>query len=87
MMSSMHRPAMAVQAAGNGGSCCNLSSGKTEPTTQLQLPNVSSTAMNPLRTTASMAPAIALLLHADFRDLTPLNPSCSPQAVLCTFLI
>jgi hypothetical protein len=89
MMATMnaHHAAYTVQAVASGTSCCDISSAKPNPTTQLQGPTDSSrTAVTPPQSSGTFA-AVIVPARSDSPASTPPLPSASPQAVLCTFLI
>jgi hypothetical protein len=87
MMATMntHHAAGTVQGVASGTSCCDISSGKPNPSTQLQVPSDSSrTAVTPPQ---SLFAAVIVPARSDSPpSILPL-PAASPQAVLCTFLI
>lgn len=89
MMATMnaHHAAYTVQAVTSGPSCCDISSSKPNPSTQLQVPTDSSrTAVTPPQSPGTFA-AVIVPARCDSPASTPPLPSGSPQAVLCTFLI
>jgi hypothetical protein len=89
MMATMnaHHAGSTVQAVQSGTSCCDISSGKPNPSTQLQVPTDSSrTAVTPPQSSGTFA-AVTVPARSDSPpSILPL-PAASPQAVLCTFLI
>lgn len=86
MMTPIPQPTTAVQAAASGASCCNLSSGLPVPPVQMQGPNVTPVAANPLHT--AVAPVVAdAPIRVGLQDGIPLKSAFPHQAVLCTFLI
>jgi hypothetical protein len=87
MMTQMPQPTIVVKAAANGTSCCNLSAGLPVPPVQMQGPNVTPVAANPLHTAFSPVVAVAPV-RSGLQDAVPLKSALLvPQAVLCTFLI
>jgi hypothetical protein len=85
-MRNAHHAADTVQAVTSGTSCCDISSGKPNPTSQLQFPtNGSRTAATPLQ--SGTFAAVIVPARCDSPASTPPLHSASPQAVLCTFLI
>jgi hypothetical protein len=89
MMATMntHHAADTVQAVTSGTSCCDISSGKPHPSTQLQVPSDSSrTAVTPPQSSGRSAAVIVPARSDSPPSILPL-PAASPQAVFCTFLI
>jgi len=86
VMMNAHQPPDTVEAATSGTSCCDISSGKPNPATQLQVPTDSSrTAATPLQ--SGTFAAVIVPARANSPSSTRPLPSSLPQAVLCTFLI
>ncbi len=79
-------PAADVQAAGNGRSCCDLSSGKPVPSPKVTVPVGADATLLPPETTATL---VVVLLRANNAPpgAAPPLPESSLQPVLCTFLI
>ena len=89
MMATMntHHAARTAQAVTSSTSCCEFSSGKPNPSTQLQVPSDSSrTAVTPPQSSGTFAAVIVPARSDSPPSILPL-PAASPQAVLCTFLI
>jgi hypothetical protein len=81
------QPSDAVQVAPGANSCCDISSGKTTPSTQLQVP-IDSTRTIVMPPQASLPIARPLVsARAELPGSSPPVFPASPQAVLCTFLI
>jgi hypothetical protein len=86
-MANAHPMSDAIQAAPSGNSCCNISSGKTTPTTQLQVPTDSTrTIVTPPHASLPLACPLVSARAESPGSSPPVFPA-SPQAVLCTFLI
>lgn len=86
-MMNTHPPAGTVRADASGTSCCDISSGKPNPPTQLQVPTDSSrTAVTPPQSLGVLA-VVPVSASADSPGSPPSLPAVSAQAVLCTFLI
>jgi hypothetical protein len=85
-MNSRHA-ADTMQAIASAPSCCDISSGKPAPTTQLLVPT--SSARTPATPPDSSAAFAAVLFPANRAqlDASPVVPTASAQAVLCTYLI
>lgn len=86
-MMNTHHAAGTIQAVASGTSCCDISSGKPNPSTQLQVPSDSSrTAVTPPQSLGTFAAVIVPERSDSPPSILPL-PAASPQAVLCTFLV
>ena len=87
MMAQMNHAGDTMQAVASGTSCCDISSGKPAPTTQLLVPTSSArTAITPPQSLAPFAAVLVLANSISPGSITAL-PTASPQAALCTFLI
>lgn len=89
MMASMpaHNAAGAVQAIAARPSCCDISSAKPKPATQLQVPTDNSrTAVMPPLSMVAFA-AVVVPFRTDSPPSMPPLPAASPQAVFCTFIV
>jgi len=86
MMMKARATGMEFQAAPQGTSCCDVSSGKPVPASAMQPPSNRSLI-------APVPAAVGLFAHAlpvprtESRDRVPPGISPPPQAVLCIFLI
>ncbi|MGB9106177.1 MAG: hypothetical protein WCC59_15580 [Terriglobales bacterium] len=88
MMATMntHHAADTLQAVASGATCCDISSGKPNPGTQLQAPSDSSRTAATPQSSGAFAAVLVSARSDSPRSMPPL-PAVSPQAVLCTFLI
>ena len=85
MMAAMqHATESGVQAAPQRSSCCEMSSGRPAPTSELQVPTDSFRVAAPVILVAAAVAPVAFVEVTDFSSPPPLFAS---QAILCTFLI
>jgi hypothetical protein len=86
MAKTLGAPTNSVQAQPQSPSCCQISSSRPTPLSQLQVPTTSIRITPPAdQATPVSAPVVSAL---DQSSESALPPSIgSPQAVLCTFLI
>ena len=86
-MMNAHQTPDTVQAVPSGTTCCEVSSGKPTPITQLQVPTSGSRAAVTPAVSSDAFTAAPVPASTHPPGPTPALPPSSPQAVLCTFLI
>ncbi len=81
-----HDPSqLSIQGAPAGTSCCDVSSSKPAPASELQLPATTTVLAPPSNGAIAVSVSSATRVDTSTWDFT--SPPVSPQAVLCTFLI
>ena len=85
MMAAMqHATESGVQAAPQRSSCCEMSSGRPTPTSELQVPTSTYSVAAP---TLDVTAAVEPMMFAENTDVSSSPPVSFSRAALCVFLI